>query len=96
MMSCSVVHADADVTRRGHAHVAAGGLDEAHPAVADLRLLLDDRVLHGREAELLGAEPDAGDADDPAAAVALTHDPLAVHLDERLELVRLAERVSFP
>src|SRR5213592_4272461 len=52
----------ADPPRRGQAHVAAGGLLELDPAVADLGLRLEQRILHGRKRQLASPELDPGDA----------------------------------
>jgi hypothetical protein len=73
--------------------MAAGRLDELDPAVADLRLGLQQRVLHRGEGDLARAELDAGDADAALAGVALVDDLAVIDLDPGLELVRLAEEI---
>ena len=75
----------------------ARGLLEAHPAVADLRLVLDRRQRDRGDAQLSRAELEARYADVPSAQVAAICDvALVAELDERPQLVGLAERVCLP
>src|SRR4026207_1839529 len=79
--------------RRGRAALAAGGLAEPDPAVADFRLGLQERILHGGEGDLAPSELDPGDADPALPELAVVDDLAVVDLDPGLELVRLAEHV---
>src|SRR5438477_4348523 len=73
--------------------MAAGGLPELDPAVADLGLRLEQRILHGRKRQLAPPELDPGDADMAAAGVAVERRLAVVELDPCTQLVRLAEGV---
>ena len=63
-------------------------------AVADLRLGLEGRHGDRRDADLARAELDLRDAEVATSEVAVVHDLAVLHLDERVQLVRLAERVG--
>src|SRR5439155_15480087 len=83
----------ADAPRRRQAHVAARRLPELDPAVADLGLGLEQRILHGRKRQLASPELDPGDADVAAARVAVERRLAVLELDPGSQLVRLTEGV---
>src|SRR6185436_3276883 len=80
---------------RRQADPAPDGLREPDPPVADFRLGLDHRELHGRERHLL--RPELRPLADPAPARLTVVDDLApLDRDPGAKLVRLAERVLPP
>ena len=80
----------------GNAHPTTDGLDEAHRGLADLRLRLDVRQVHGREADRGRANAHRGCADMPLSEVAAIDNLAVLDLDERAQLVRLPEAVRGP
>ena len=83
-----------DRPRRRQAHPAADGLDEARRRLADLRLVLDVGKVDGREAHRRRPDAHGRRADMALAEVAGVHDPAVLDLDERPQLVGLAEPVG--
>src|SRR2546421_2742705 len=84
----------ADPPRRRQAHVTSGRLRELDPAVADLWVSLQKRVLDGRKHQLAPAELDPGDADVAAARIAVAGWPaVVVELGPRAQLICLSEGV---
>ena len=82
----------AHASRCRHSRSATRGLLEAHPAVADLGLVLDRGQRDRGDAELSRAELEASDSDVSAAQVTVARDLAVVtDLDERPQLVRLAD-----
>src|SRR6266566_321572 len=67
-----------DPPRRRQAHVTSGRLRELDPAVADLWVGLQQRVLDGRKRHFTPAELDPGDADVAAARIAVPYWPAGV------------------
>ncbi len=82
--------------RRRQAHPAADRLDEADGRVADLGLGLDVGQLDRGEAHGGRPDPDGRRADVSLAEMTGAHDPPVLDLDERAQLVRLAEPVARP
>jgi hypothetical protein len=81
--------------RRG-TRASAGGLFEAHPAVADLGLDLDRRQRDGSHAQLLRADLDPRHAEVAGPEMSGIRDRAVVcHLDVRPQLVGLTERIGF-
>src|SRR4029079_16085740 len=82
-----------DAPRRRQSHVAAGRLLELDPAVADLGLRLEQRVLDRCKRELALPELAPGDADVAAAGIAVERRLAVLELDPRAQFVRLAEGI---
>src|SRR6478672_8585237 len=86
-----------DPSRRRETHVASGRLPELDPAVPDLGVGLEQRVLDGRKGQLATAQLDPGDADVAAARVPVAGWlAVVVELGPGTQHVRLAEGVRLP